>query len=165
MIRALRDDDIDAYVELRRKSLLDAPLAFSASPEDDFAASAANLREQLRTGPAWAIYGAFDPDLAGFVGLFRDRHLKSAHKVHVWGMYVAPPYRRRGLAAALLDAAIRHARSLPGVARIALSVNSSAPEARRLYERAGFKLWGSEPDALRYGGQSTLEHHMELDLE
>jgi RimJ/RimL family protein N-acetyltransferase len=165
MIRALRDDDVDAYVELRRSSLLDAPLAFSASPEDDFVASAAALREQLRRSPAWAIYGAFEPELAGFIGLFRDRHLKSAHKAHIWGMYVAPAYRRQGLASNLLQAAIDHARSLPGVAWVELSVNSSALEARRIYERAGFRLWGSEPDALRYGGQSTLEHHMALYLE
>lgn len=165
MIRALGESDLDSYVELRRKSLLDAPLAFSASPEDDFAASAASLREQLRRGPDWAIYGAFRPELAGFIGLFRDRHLKSSHKVHIWGMYVAPQHRRHGLARDLLRAAIGHARSLPGVSWVHLSVNSSAPEARRLYERAGFRVWGSEPDALRHGGQSTLEHHMALPLD
>ena len=35
MIRALRDDDVQDYVSLRREALLDAPLAFGSSPADD----------------------------------------------------------------------------------------------------------------------------------
>jgi ribosomal protein S18 acetylase RimI-like enzyme len=163
MIRALTEDDVAEYVALRQESLRHAPLAFSASPEDDFA-TAVRLRAELRRGPEWVIYGAFRPQLAGFVGLMRDRHLKASHKAHIWGMYVAPDHRRAGVAAALLDAAIGHARSLSGVTWVHLSVNSSAPEARRLYERAGFVHWGSEPDALIYNGQATLEHHMALRL-
>jgi RimJ/RimL family protein N-acetyltransferase len=46
-----------------------------------------------------------------------------------------------------------------------LSVSDATPAARRLYERAGFEVWGSEPDALRYEGESHLEHHMLLRLD
>ena len=79
-------------------------------------------------------------------------------------MYVTPAFRRQGLAAALLAAAIAHARTLPGVDWLHLSVTSAAPDARRLYERAGFQLWGSEPDALRVDGQMVDEHHLALRL-
>ena len=36
--------------------------------------------------------------------------------------------------------------------------------ARRLYERAGFEIWGTEPEALRHDGQSVAEHHMALHI-
>ena len=165
MIRQLRDDDAEAYVELRRQALADSPLAFAASPGDDLAASAEDVRAQLRLAPEAVILGAFPERLVGAIGLYRDRHLKAAHKVHLWGMYVAPDHRRRGVGVALLQAALRHARALPGVTWVHLSVSSAAPAARRLYERAGFEVWGTEPDALRYGGQAVVEHHMALALE
>lgn len=164
IIRDLREADAEAYFALRRASLADAPLAFAASPEDDIASSPEAIREQLRRGPEAAVVGAFDEHLIGALGLGRDRHIKAAHKVHFWGMYVAPTHRQRGVGAALLHEAIRRARALPGVSCIHLSVSSAAPAARRLYERAGFEVWGSEPDALRHGGESAVEDHMVLKI-
>ena len=152
MIRHLREEDTEAYLELRRRSLTESPLCFSASPEDDFVRSVNG------------VIGAFDPDLVGAVGILRDRHLKAAHKAHVWGMYVMPSHRRRGIATQLLDAAIVHARTLSGVEWIVLSVTDAAPAARRLYERAGFTVWGREEDALRHEGRSVADYRMALKL-
>lgn len=165
MIRELRDTDADAYAELRRAALREAPLAFTASPADDLASSPDAVREQLRRAPDSVILGAFAPHLVGAVGLYRDPHLKAAHKAHLWGMYVAPGQRRRGIATALLGAALRHARSLPGVSWVHLGVSAAAPDARRLYERAGFRVWGTEPDALRHEGRAVVEHHMALRID
>ena len=163
-IRLLIPDDAEAYVALRRESLIDSPLAFTSSPEDDTASSIAAVREMLALGPDTVIVGAFAPELVGIVGMYRDRHLKRAHKMNIWGMYVTPAHRGRGVALALMQAAVAHARSVPGIACLDLSVNSTAPAAQRMYERAGFRMWGTEPDALRYGGQITQEHHMSLQL-
>ena len=162
--RLLTADDADEYAALRRDSLLDAPLAFTSSPEDDPASSAAGVREMLARGPHWVILGAFATTLVGAVGMYRDHHLKRAHKLHVWGVYVRPSYRGTGVGVAMLEAAIAHARNMPGIACLDLSVNSTAPAAQRVYERVGFRFWGCEPDALRYKGQITQEHHMSLQL-
>ena len=120
---------------------------------------------KLRRAPEFVIIGAFENHLIGAVGVYRDRHLKSSHKTHLWGMYVVPRHRRQGVATGLLDAAIRHARALPGVSWIHLSVTSAAPAAQRLYERAGFRVWGTEPDALSHDGQSVVEYHLALRLQ
>jgi RimJ/RimL family protein N-acetyltransferase len=164
MIRELRGDDVEAYAALRREALLDSPLAFGASPNDDFASSPQAIRDQLRRAPEWVILGAFQNDLIGAVGVMRDRHAKASHKVHLWGMYVAPSHRRRGIGADLVRAALQHARTLPGVSWVHLAVTSAAPGALRLYERAGFEIWGTEPDALRHDGETVVEHHMALHL-
>lgn len=165
MIRELRYDDAEAYVALRREALLDSPLAFASSPADDFASSPEAVREQLRRAPESVIIGAFRNHLVGAVGLYRDRHLKSAHKVHLWGMYVTPSHRRHGIASELLDAALAHARALPGVSWVHLSVSSAALTAKRLYERAGFQIWGTEPDAMRHDGGTVIDYHMALRLK
>jgi ribosomal protein S18 acetylase RimI-like enzyme len=156
MIRILREEDAEAYAELRREALLDSPLAFTSSPADDLAFSP--------HPPDSVILGAFDRSLVGAVGAYRDRHVKASHRVHVWGMYVTPSHRGKGIAAELMRGVIEHARSLPGVSWVLLSVSSAAPGARSLYERLGFQVWGTEPDALRYEGRSVVENHMALKL-
>ena len=165
MIRPLEEADAEALAELRRASLLDIPLAFASSPEDDFAASIDVVRAHLRRAPDQFVAGAFEPELVGMAGLFRDRHAKASHKAHLWGMYVMPSHRGRGIGEGLLRATLDHARALPGISRVHLSVSSAVPGARRLYERAGFELWGTEPDALRDAGEAVTDYHMALRLD
>lgn len=167
-IRALREEEAEAYVALRRESLREAPLAFAASPEVDGASQPETVRARLRAAPDAVILGAFaaqDGALVGAAGVRREPGGKASHKAHLWGMYVAPASRRRGIGAALLQAAVAHAQTLPGVAWLELGVSTAAPEARRLYEAVGFRAWGEEPDALRHGGESVSELHMTLRLE
>jgi ribosomal protein S18 acetylase RimI-like enzyme len=165
MIRQLRDGDVEAFVELRREALLDSPLAFVASPSDDLFSSPGTVREQLWRAPEAVILGAFRPRLVGAVGLYRDRLLKSSHKAHLWGMYVTPNHRRQGVASELLDAVLRHAAALPGVSWVHLKVSAATPSAQRLYERAGFRVWGTEPAGARYDDQTVVDYHMALCLE
>lgn len=165
MIRPLGEPDLDAYIALRREALFDLPLAFAASPEDDFASDREALRASLGRAPDWILFGAFDGDnLVGIAGMIRDRHVKAAHKMHLWGMYVTPLHRRRGLAAALLAAAIEHARNVDGIAALHLGVTTAAADAHRVYERAGFVTWGTEPDALRADGRAVGEVRMVLAI-
>lgn len=164
MIRPLREEDLAAYVDLRRQSLLDVPLAFAASPDDDFAATADALRGQLANPDRWLLLGAFDGDtLVGAVGVIRNTRRKAAHKAFVWGMYVAPSHRRHGLGGLLLDSAIDAARTM-GAEWLQLGVSAAMGAARRLYERKGFVEWGLEPDAVRHEGVSADEVHMALRL-
>ena len=163
-VRALLPEDAPSYVTLRREALLDAPLSFASSPDDDNASNALWVAEQIAKAPDAIFFGAFQGGLVGAVGLYRDRHLKSSHKAHLWGMYVTPAVRRSGAGARLLDAAVRHAEALAGISSVHLCVSSSAPGARRLYETAGFQAWGIEPDALRHEGETVSDLHMILRL-
>ena len=164
MIRELATEDVEAYAVMRRAALVESPLSFSASVADDFVSSPEAVRRELDRAPESTIFGAFRPELVGAVGIFRDRRVKASHKAHVWGMYVVPTHRRQGIGSELLDATLNHARKLKGVSCIYLSVSSAAPEARVLYERAGFQIWGTEPDALSYNGQTVAEYHMALSF-
>jgi RimJ/RimL family protein N-acetyltransferase len=165
MIRILGDDDFDVYIALRQRALQECPLAFLASADDDFALSRESLRQQLALAPNWTLFGAFEGDLlAGAAGLIRQRRAKSAHRALVWGMYVAPEHRNHGFGAQLIEAAIAHARTLDGVAWIDLDVTTAAEAARRLYERAGFAVWGTRRDAMSHEGHVVDEHHMALQI-
>lgn len=166
VIRPLAAGEVDTFTELRREALAAAPLAFAASPEDDRGSSSEFMRESLGDPDNAAVLGAFDGEqLIGIAGVGRFSKRKQAHRVIIWGMYVSPAGRGRGLGRALLDAAVERARSWPGVLQVQLSVTDAAPEARRLYESAGFREWGVEPRALGDNGQYVTEHHLVLQFD
>jgi len=127
MIRQLCPHDAEALFDFRRRSLLDAPLALTASPQDDVVASVEAARELLGRALGCVVFGAFAGELVGMLGFHVDRQLKRSHLGHVWGMYVAPAQRGRGYAPQLLDAVIAHAPSLGSVEWLQLSVSSTAP--------------------------------------
>jgi ribosomal protein S18 acetylase RimI-like enzyme len=163
-IRLLTPADAQELFELRRLALAESPFSFSASPEDDRIASVSAAARMLDRAPASVVIGAFEERLTGMLDVYRQEPLKTAHIAVIWGVFVRPSSRGQGIAALLLDAGIAHARGLEGVTSVRLSVNETTPGARRLYERFGFKVWGVEPDGLRFEGRSTSELHMSLSL-
>ncbi len=164
MIRRLQEPDIKSLIALRREALLSEPAAFSASPDADVGLDPGFLRNAMRRPAATGIFGAFDDDLVGMIGVYHFGKEKEAHKAGVWGMYVRPAHRRRGLGTALLSAAVDFARSLPGVSQLHLSVSATAATALRLYQRTGFVTWGTEQAGLQVDGQFVAVHHVILSL-
>ena len=112
MVRRLHKGDISDFFPLRLEALERDPTAFGSSYE-----------EEMAKGPAWlesilsaakdnnAVFGAFyETKLVGTIGIYSDHHVKSSHKVTIWGMYVRSDYRRKGLGKALVAKAIDHAK-------------------------------------------------------
>jgi len=163
-VRLLAPADAEEFVRVRGRALGEEPLAFSACPEDDRASDRDAVRTMLADPGRSAIFGAFAPELIGVVGIRREARQKGSHKAHVWGMYVAPAHRGAGAGRALLEAAIAHARTLDGIRQIQLSVSEATPAARSLYERCGFRAWGTEEAALCHEGRAYADHHMVLRL-
>ena len=81
-------------------------------------------------------------EVQGWLELHRLTPQKLAH-VAVLTLAVGRPFRRRGLAGALLAHAYLWAREV-GVLKVQLSVRAKNAAARSLYEREGFDLEGRE---------------------
>jgi RimJ/RimL family protein N-acetyltransferase len=165
-VRRLTPDDAAALARLRRESLERDPLAFGSSVDADPHGSEAAFRESLGRTDEVAVFGAFaGTELVGMVGIARSPRGKRRHKAGVWGMYVAKPWRRRGLGRRLMEQAIARACEWPQVEELALSVTTAAPGARRLYESLGFRPWGTEPRAILFEGRYEDEIHLVLTLD
>jgi ribosomal protein S18 acetylase RimI-like enzyme len=163
-IRRLHLEDAESLVALRREALESHPLAFGASIDDDRALSLEFVRAALVDSDQ-AVFGGFEGEkLIGMAGVLRATRVKIHHKAHIWGMYVSRHARGKGVGRALLEAAIDQARAWPGVDQLHLGVTDAAVEARRLYEAAGFRIWGREPRALQWEGRFVDEFHLVLDL-
>jgi len=168
-VRRLGPDDAPAFAALRLAGLRERPDAFGSSPEADLVNDAARVRELLSPEREDAVFGAFDETggdstLVGVAGVQRHTGPKARHHATIWGMYVAPHARTRGLGGAVLDAAVAYAESLAGVEWLRLGVGVHNTAAQALYQRRGFAPWAVERDALRVAGEPVDELRMQLRL-
>lgn len=129
-------------------------------------ASAAPFRPSRLVLQAIRIYGI--PDVFQLLQVVRaDRRVQTdrpAGEYHVFELHVDSRYRNRGIGAALLRYAEEDARK-GGHRLMSLQVLTSNP-ARRLYERAGFRVTDTrtDPDFERFTGAAGA-HRMVKDLD
>jgi RimJ/RimL family protein N-acetyltransferase len=102
--------------------------------------------------------------LIASASLTRATSPKFSHRARIGGVFVEPAYRGRAFSKELMHAVITHARGWRGVTYLDLSVSANSPEAQRLYESAGFTVWGREPEATEHDGRRYDEIHMTLRL-
>jgi GNAT superfamily N-acetyltransferase len=97
-IQRLGGADAAALIALRREALETEPLAFGASAEDDVGLLPQSVRTFLGDHEEQAVFGQFDgADLIGMIGLIRASKVKQRHKAAIWGMYVLPRARNKGI--------------------------------------------------------------------
>lgn len=163
-VRRLRPDEAEVFWALRLRGLKEHPEAFGASLEEDSARPMEQVRARL-SGDSQFVLGAFDGErLVGVAGLHRGAGQKQAHKAILWGMYVPPEARSRGVGRRLVTAVLEEARKMAGVERILLAVSSGNAAAHRLYRALGFRTYGVEPAALKIGSTYVDEELMCLPL-
>ncbi|MGH6610400.1 MAG: GNAT family N-acetyltransferase, partial [Burkholderiaceae bacterium] len=144
-IRELQPADAAQFQALRLQALIECPSAFASSYEEEHETAIDVIAERLRSMPDRWILGAFDESrLIGIVGVQREEMLKLAHKAFIWGMYIDPPARQRGVGARLVSEALGRAAHMNGVRQVNLGVNAANVAAISLYESAGFERFGFE---------------------
>jgi ribosomal protein S18 acetylase RimI-like enzyme len=166
-VRKLTGDDAPSYRELRLRALREHPDAFTSSFEEDRLKPIEWSRQRLSPRPEAPhdfVLGAFaDGKLVGILGMFVEQRMKVRHIGEVFGMYIAPEYAGRGLGRLLVDACIARARAA-GLERLRLTVTESNARAKSLYERAGFRAFGVERNAVKVEGRYYDKCHMALAL-
>jgi ribosomal protein S18 acetylase RimI-like enzyme len=165
-IRLFTESDAQSLWDLRMLALETDPWSFVDSPEELRAITVQDFAARLRADTADNfIVGAFEQGAAiGMVGCYQEIPLKRRHKAWIWGVFVTPAARGRGIARKLLLAAIARAKTIPGLEITLLTVSVNQPAPRRLYESLGFRSIGVEPKGLKIGDQYLDEEHMVLEF-
>lgn len=166
-IRLLTVDDAEAFWHLRLEMLRNDPVSFADSTEEHETTTVDAVRQRLaESDPANNfVVGSFaDGCLTGSAGFFRRPNNKERHKGHVWGVYVSPSQRGKGVGKALMLEIIHRARQIAGIEQITLVASARLP-AQKLYESVGFKSYGIEPHSLKIGNEYVDDVLMVLFLQ
>jgi ribosomal protein S18 acetylase RimI-like enzyme len=162
-IRRLNTADAGAYRSVRLRGLRQHPEAFTSSWEDDDGKPVGDSEARLAS-PHQRHWGAFvDGQLQGIVGLELLRRPKERHKARLVGMYVVAERAGAGLGAALLEALLADVRR-SGLTDLVLTVSEGNDAALRLYRKAGFVAFGTEPRAIRVGDRHVGKIHMHAQV-
>jgi ribosomal protein S18 acetylase RimI-like enzyme len=168
LIRPLTVADAGAFWALRLRGYEESPSAFNTAPDEWRArpvAEAERLLGNQAGTPDDIVLGAFDPELVAHVGLRREGRKKRAHKATLWGLYVAPEARGRGIGLRLLETLIDHAKKAPGLTVVELTVMADNTHAFALYQRLGFRRFGYQDRGSKVGDTYLAEEHMTLYLD
>jgi ribosomal protein S18 acetylase RimI-like enzyme len=140
-VRPLAPDDAPAYRALRLAGIAELPAAFCTTHALESSLPLARIAERLSVTQNQIIFGAFENEaLIAIAGLRREPIAVVHDKASLWGVYVAPQARGRGVARQLLRAAITHACAIPELARLRLAVAHDNHAAQSLYLGCGFAL-------------------------
>mgnify|MGYP005749085383 CR=1 FL=1 len=165
-IRILTEEDVSKYQVCRLNALKTNPEAFSSTYEREAAFSIETVKERINPTSDKFVLGAFDnkETLVGIVTFFRETGLKTKHKANVYGMYVAPEARGKGVAKHLMQELINKAKEIDGVEQLLLTVVQDNVSAKKLYNSLGFEVYGVERNALKVNGEYLDEDWMVLFL-
>jgi len=165
-IRVLQASDARPYQQLRLNGLQQDPDAFGSTYEREVLFSPETIADRITPTAGKFVLGALTKrdELAGIVTFVRDSSLKTAHKGHIFGMYVSPAHRGQGIGKLLLQDLIARARIREGLEQINLTVISTNTAAKKLYRSVGFETYGVERNALKFNGRYFDEDLMVLPL-
>ena len=153
-IRPISNSDFAAYRELRLEALQAHPAAFGsdhaeqANDPDDVWLD--RIRASIDGGKSRLFLADAAGELAGMAGIFRNNGVKVQHGASLVSVYVRPHWRGRGLATRLIGEVVAWCAGA-GVRVIRLGVGARNADAIRCYLRAGFTVYGVEPESIRVG--------------
>lgn len=144
-IIVLDANDAAAFRQFRLTALQDAPQAFGSSYAAESAQPLAFFENRLCSSKVWAARQG--GKIVGTAGLAPWLGVRERHKGFVWGVFVESQVRGQRIAQALLTQLLAYGDQQ--YEQITLSVTAENRPALRLYQQAGFAIYGKEPNALK----------------
>jgi RimJ/RimL family protein N-acetyltransferase len=152
------------YRDIRLRGLLEHPEAFGEAARSFAEKSLETIQNQIETGIRT---GSFilaavtsDASMLGVVGLAVSDADKTRHRGLLWGMYVVPEARERGIGAQLLENLLQRAEQIEQLEQIHLAVVTTNRAAIQLYKRLGFTAYGTDPRVIKIDGSYFDEYLM-----
>ena len=163
---ALGPSDVARYRELMLHAYAAAPDAFVATPQERAGEPESWwLKRVADPSGLGAALGAFHAgNLVGTVTLEFSARPKTRHKAQLIGMFVRESFRGVGAGASLVHAALACARARAEVRVLTLTVTEGNAAAISLYERCGFRAFGTEPMAIATPAGYKAKVHMWLPI-
>lgn len=151
-VKVLGPDDWKAYRELRLAALRESPEAFVNTAQEEEAFPESEWKDRM--GRAARFVASNDDGPVGVVSVGEaDDHDSYSNMAKLFGMWVNPEFRGAGYAAALVDAASRHAYSL-GAKQLSYWVSTENARAVAFASGIGFRPTDDRRPMKRHGGSA-----------
>ncbi len=166
IIRLTASTDVNSYRELRLEALKNHSTAFGADYEENMLKPSSYWEEELtlKVEKQALFFAEQNGQLIGMAGIFRSSSKKSLHSAGLWRVYVKPAWRGRHISEALIYSCVKWAKQ-KNIIIVKLAVVTSNLSAIRCYEHCGFKVYGTEPKAIKYEGIYHDEYLMSISIE
>ena len=160
-IRKLHEDDWGIFAEIRLRALLTDPSVFGSNYDTESKYTESDWRSRLKDRDT-AIFAVFEKDKAvGMTGVVIDRNDPSRKTALLWGSWIEPEMRNKGLSKLFYTARLDWAKEQPDLERVIVSHRRSNVASKIANQRFGFaethtveKVWNDE--------LSETEHFYEL---
>lgn len=161
MIDRVLESDWQQWRDVRLEALERHPDAFGSTYEDERDRTEGEWRRGLTRVTALAYRD--DRSICGIAVYAPSAGEKMRHRASLFSMYVRAEARSKGIGDALVAAVLREGEGR--VLQVHCSVVTSNGPARRLYERHGFQIYGTEPRALKVAERFHDEYLMVRRLD
>ena len=158
-IRRLSEDDWLAYSQIRLTALKTDPRVFGSNYEREAQFSEDDWRDRLNKNDS-IIFMIFDGETPiGMTGISIDRDDPTGKTALLWGSWLAPEYRGKGLSDLMYRARIDWAKEKSNVEKIIVSHRASNLASKYANQKHGFvethkkeKIWtdGATEDEIFY---------------
>jgi len=150
--RILQKGDSSIYRKLLLEALLTEPDSYASSHMEESAKGELGFEKLLKAGDKNQIaYGAFKGnDLIALVCLGKEDRIKTSHRAELSSLFVQPAYRNLDIGYELVKRIIEYGfAQFPELESIRLNVIQRNLEARNLYYKLGFVIYGFEKEYLK----------------
>lgn len=158
------------YKKLRLQALKNNPQAFSSPYNKEKTYSDKEWQQKLKdvgNGTDWILFAKNSNDkLIGMIGGYRDNNGMKNHSAEIWGVYVDPKMRGKGVAKLLIAGILNEFKNDQDINSVVLGVNADQISAKKLYESFGFitkrikvHLMGDGKEHTLLNMQKSLEKH------
>lgn len=163
-LHRLEVDDWERFRAVRLEALRSDPGVFSARLADALARSDEGWQDFLRN-PNTAVFGVFDGEqMIGITGISIDREDPTGETAMLWGSWLRPDYRGRGISKAMYEARLGWAKAHPICKKVVVSHRESNIASRNANQKNGFRFVGkSDPQTWPDGGvEPILDYELQL---
>lgn len=162
-IRQIFEDDWEIFKDIRLFALQSDPYVFGAKYVDEATQKDTWWRELLREENI-AVFILFDQNNSvGMTGIAADRNDPTKQTAYLWGSWIHPDYRGKGLSQELYKARIEWAKKHKIFKRIIVSHRESNISSKRANQKHNFVYIDSK-DKMWNDGVSEKEHIYQLIL-
>ncbi len=162
-IRQKNENDWQTFREIRLKALKNDPKVFGSNHEREVNKSKQDWKEWIAEA-SQAIFFIYDVETPiGMTGIFVPQDTVEKSKAVLWGSWLEPDYRRKGLSNLMYKARIDWAKEQPEIRRIEVSHRESNLASKYANQKHGFKLV-KEEDKVWHDGVSEKDVIYSLDI-